>query len=269
MAKWNPQIDSSVVFWKEMICEASAVDYGVPLPKLDSQFLETWSSHYAHIASLSQLEKGFLEIGTGFGVLAAGLGKKYGVESWTIEHPSRAYFYAPAYREFLKKYGVNLVGADLCTGLPFRSGKISKVYLCDVIEHLNPVYVPYTLKEIQRVLEPGGSLILSTPNLNRLANLFRFLLGYSVNPPLEVKRYGDTYGHIREFAPRELRVILKRYGFEVLKICYGLNPYFTACAFDDDNIFSARAERLINRLTRICKRFYAAVGDEIFLLARK
>ncbi len=143
MAKWNSQIDSSVVFWKEMICEASAVDYGVPLPKLDSQFLETWSSHYAHIASLSQLEKGFLEIGTGFGVLAAGLGKKYRVESWTIEHPSRAYFYAPAYREFLKKYGVNLVGADLCTGLPFRSGKISKVYLCDVIEHLNPVYVPY------------------------------------------------------------------------------------------------------------------------------
>lgn len=58
------------------------------------------------------------------------------------------------------------------TCLPFRTEAFGQVVFADVIEHLPEGTEPECLTEILRVLEPGGRLVVSTPN-DRL--LFKWL----------------------------------------------------------------------------------------------
>lgn len=256
-------------FWKNLIAEASHLDYGEPLPKADDQFIAVWSDHYACISEIAEPKGCILEIGSGYGVLAVGLARISGHNVWTTEHPSRQYIFKDEYRRFLKTSGVQLVANDLKEGIPFTSAVFDQVYFCDVIEHLMFQDVITTMNEISRVLRINGDLIVSTPNINRLSSLFRIIKGYSANPPLNVARCGETYGHIREFAPNELVFLLKKHGFQVIKIEYRLNPYFTSQAFGEENIFSERQARIINRLTSIMIHFFPCLGDEIYLHAKK
>jgi SAM-dependent methyltransferase len=262
-------VTGDTTFWKNLILEASRLDYGEPVPDVDDRFLEVWSSHYACIAAMASPRSGLLEIGAGYGVLAAGLGELTGGPVWATEHPSRSYLFRPGYRAFLRARGVLLVAHDLGEGLPFRPGIFAQVYACDVIEHLFPEAVMNLLEEIARVLVPGGELILSTPNLNRLANCVRLLRGHSVNPPLEIQRIGATFGHIREFAPKEVALFLERRGFRTVRQTFGLNPYFTVEAFGGYNVFSPRAAKILNRLTALVSRLLPAAGDEMYMLARR
>jgi 2-polyprenyl-3-methyl-5-hydroxy-6-metoxy-1,4-benzoquinol methylase len=61
---------------------------------------------------------------------------------------------------------------DLTRPLPYPDGSFDLVVLCEVAEHL-PTYIPAVL-EIGRVLEAGGHLILSTPNVGRLHSRWHF-----------------------------------------------------------------------------------------------
>src|SRR5262249_31358454 len=54
------------------------------------------------------------------------------------------------------------VAADLISDLPFRSETFDLVLLLEVIEHLPDI--PHSLREIARVLKPGGTAIVTTPN---------------------------------------------------------------------------------------------------------
>ncbi len=247
----------------------SEIDFGEPLPDLDTRFIQTWSSHYRHIVNLAPIRFPVLEIGAGYGVLAAGLNLLSGKRVWTTEHPSRSYLNSPSYRSFLEAHDICVIGHDLMEGLPFKHSSFQQVYLCDVIEHFPAKSMLPVLGEICRVLCPGGTLILSTPNLNRLSCLFRFLAGYTVNPPLEVRKIGQTYDHIRELAPQEALRLLAKAGFQP-RICrFSINPYFTRDAFGEDNIFSSKTARLINLLTKLMIRIIPRMGDEMYILSRK
>jgi SAM-dependent methyltransferase len=89
------------------------------------------------------------------------------------------------------------------------------VVLCgEVIEHMSrdPMYL---LAEVNRVLKPGGLLIITTPNITSLWSLERLLMGhwpylYPVYNPS-----GSTDRHNVEYSPRELRTLLQAAGFSV------------------------------------------------------
>ena len=260
---------SSLQFWKEMIEKVAQIDFQEPIPEISPRFIHIWARHYFKIASMEPLQEPILEVGAGYGVLATGLGKLSMEKIITTEHPSRAYLSNSEYHQFLKSHKVELVSCDLLKGLPFANKSFRQIYFCDVIEHLPPTKMIFALREIHRVLMPGGKLILSTPNLNRLSNFFRFLAGHSVNPPLEVGMIGETYGHIRELAPKELKNMLLKVGLIPEKWEYITNPYFAVEAFGEDNIFSLKKARLINGLTRILIRILPHTGDEIFVTAHK
>lgn len=249
--------------------KVTSVDFGEPLPKLDSRFVHIWSSHYHQIVSLIPIQSPVLEIGTGYGVLAAGLSLLSGKKVWTTEHPSRNYLTSPSYRRFLKEYGIDIVCNDLTEGLPFKKDSFQQVYLCDVVEHFPADTIPTILREVFRILRPGGDLVLSTPNLNRLSGLFRFLAGHSVNPPLEVRKIGETFDHIRELAPKEAIRLLKKNGFQPETCHFSINPYFTADAFGEDNIFSSRMTKVINILTGLIIRMVPRAGDEMYISSKK
>ena len=45
-----------------------------------------------------------------------------------------------------------------------EDSSVDIVFLIEVLEHLNDEYLKSTLTEIQRILKPGGKLVLTTPN---------------------------------------------------------------------------------------------------------
>ena len=87
---------------------------------------------------------------------------------------------------------------------PFRSEFFDALFVGEIIEHVNdPVSV---LKEWKRVLKPGGVLILTTPNRDRLLSL------------IEGRERPYSPDHLRELSYDELKhEVLPRAGFKVLE----------------------------------------------------
>ena len=74
--------------------------------------------------------------------------------------------------------GLAVLRAGLDAPLPVRSGSVDVVIMSEVIEHL--VDTDSAVEEAYRVLRPGGSLLLSTPNLAAWYN--RGLLAVGIQP---------------------------------------------------------------------------------------
>ncbi|VVB57685.1 Ubiquinone/menaquinone biosynthesis C-methyltransferase UbiE [uncultured archaeon] len=106
------------------------------------------------------------------------------------------------------------INADFEQRLPFEDGKFGIVVLGEVLEHLeNP---DAKLREIWRVLAPGGRLILTVP-YDRFPSLWSILfplqcayMGTVRNDPY----YKAACGHINHFTPSSLRELLHTCGFE-------------------------------------------------------
>jgi len=93
---------------------------------------------------------------------------------------------------------------------PYDDSSFEVVVFCEIIEHLlmNPVH---TLKEINRVLKPGGLLLVTTPNVARLGNVLAMTDGLSIYDPYS--GFGPYGRHNREFSMHELVQLLKFCGF--------------------------------------------------------
>ena len=75
---------------------------------------------------------------------------------------------------------------DLRNGLPFATSSVDRIYLGQIIEHLNPVYeAPQLLAECYRVLRPGGILRIATPDLDRLVVAYINTLGEKEHGPTQ------------------------------------------------------------------------------------
>jgi len=118
-----------------------------------------------------------------------------------------------------RTYGINVLEHDLEQNLPLPDGCVDLVHACEIIEHLFDT--EGFLKEMHRVLPPGGVLILSTPNLNSLANRFRVLFGQSL--PMWGAYPADRHGsHVRVFNKTKIIELLRRTGFREESIA-GIN----------------------------------------------
>ena len=106
----------------------------------------------------------------------------------------------------------------------------------EVIEHLHnsPKLV---LDEIKRVLKPGGSLILSTPNIVSLKKRITLLKGDSIhwdlkgyyNYEFSIPPNCEYIGHTREFHLNELILMLEWAGFRIERAeTVDKKPYFRA-----------------------------------------
>jgi len=68
---------------------------------------------------------------------------------------------------------LDVLRVDLHAPLPFPDASFELVCLQEVIEHLHNI--PAVLSEVQRVLRPGGTFILTTPNMLCMRSRVRFL----------------------------------------------------------------------------------------------
>lgn len=125
------------------------------------------------------------------------------------------------YARILAEQGVDYPACDVgAEPLPFANDSFDAVTYLDVIEHhaFSPKRV---LREIYRVLAPGGKLVVSTPNHASIYNRMFLALGRSVNDNFQQYFEGATDsvypGHHREYTRSELRRALELTGFKVLE----------------------------------------------------
>jgi SAM-dependent methyltransferase len=98
------------------------------------------------------------------------------------------------------------------TRFPYESDSFDVVFFCEVLEHMtnDPLLA---FREINRILRPGGCLILTTPNVARLENVARFIAGANIYDPFS--GYGPHGRHNREYSMHELYLLLKWSGFDL------------------------------------------------------
>jgi SAM-dependent methyltransferase len=101
---------------------------------------------------------------------------------------------------------------------PYADSYFSTVLCCELLEHL-PSDPMHMMGEIQRILGPGGHLVLTTPNIASLRALAGILQGF--HPMLfpayiRPKASGETDArHAREYTAQEIQALMENSGFEV------------------------------------------------------
>jgi|GEM_PF-5559704 2-polyprenyl-3-methyl-5-hydroxy-6-metoxy-1,4-benzoquinol methylase len=130
---------------------------------------------------------------------------------------------------FLRSEGVKTMPHDLSI-LPFPapSSEFDLVVMNEVLEHLNFNPIPL-LRELARVLKPGGLLYCATPNLSKVHSRLRLLRGQGIMNPishlvLNLKpETGMSVGlHWREWTKDEMVQLFKKAGFSVKSHKYGV-----------------------------------------------
>ena len=157
-----------------------------------------------------------IDVGCGDGsTLAVTAGENPGHRFVGIDWSSDALRHAQALNLTVLRAGVN-------PHLPVADGAADVVIMSELIEHL--VDPDGAVAEARRVLRPGGSLLLSTPNLAAWYN--RGLLAVGVQPIFSEVSLRGVYGrpgsvvagHLRLFTRRALTEFLAASGFRCVTV---------------------------------------------------
>jgi SAM-dependent methyltransferase len=144
---------------------------------------------------------------------------------------------------------------------PYADGAFATVLCCELIEHLfeDPMHL---MSEINRVLRPGGHVVLTTPNIASLRAISALLQGYHPGffpPYIRPNDKGAVDPrHNREYAPREIYQLLVAAGFEVVRL--------------ETGEFRERPHpelEWVNQLLRAYRLPQEHRGDGIYALGRK
>jgi glycosyltransferase involved in cell wall biosynthesis/SAM-dependent methyltransferase len=101
---------------------------------------------------------------------------------------------------------------------PYPDEHFSTVLCCELIEHLteDPMHL---MSEINRVVKPGGHLVLTTPNIGSLRGIAAILGGYHpgiFTAYIRPHASGEVEArHNREYTPKEIEILLLNSGFTV------------------------------------------------------
>ena len=136
---------------------------------------------------------------------------------------------------------------------PYPDDTFDLVIFAEIIEHLlnDPCRV---LREIKRVLKPNGFLILTTPNVARLENVAKLIVGANIYDPYS--GYGPYGRHNREYNRHELDQLLRYEGYDP-----------TVCFTADVHQNHAEAYVQIDELSKLVRFREHDLGQYIFIKA--
>jgi ubiquinone/menaquinone biosynthesis C-methylase UbiE len=170
-----------------------------------------------HMAVLRAVEKvapptfqgDHLDIGSGTGGLLTMLAGRYPLRSFACDYTD----------ELMEREQQKVEIADLNREpLPFGDNRFALVTCTETIEHLENYWG--IIREIYRVLQPGGIAVLSTPNILNLRSRFRYLSSGFYNlfgPVMPAEReIHSPRGHINPVSWFYLANALLSTGFEDL-----------------------------------------------------
>ena len=107
--------------------------------------------------------------------------------------------------------GVRAQAADIEKGLPFQNDFFDCVVAAEIIEHVYDTDA--FLREIRRVLAPGGILVMSIPNIACLSNRVAMLFG---GYPRYAEYKAGGAGHIRVYTATVIKKQLIENDFDVV-----------------------------------------------------
>jgi glycosyltransferase involved in cell wall biosynthesis/SAM-dependent methyltransferase len=111
---------------------------------------------------------------------------------------------------------IDLFNAEL-DSFPYENEHFKVVLCCELLEHL-PNDPMHMMSEIHRILKPGGSLVLTTPNIASARSIAAVLQGFHpqlFSTYLRPKDGETDARHHREYTTAEIRQLLENSGFEV------------------------------------------------------
>ncbi len=175
-------------------------------------------------------------------------GEVYEMITQRIPFPREQYFgldWSPENVQAAAEKGLKVIRGDLNASLPYADGQFRCVFALSVLEHL--LYGCHFIREAYRVLEPGGTLVLLTPNISTLFTIALLVLGRMpssgpypdsvalvqsqrpvevVDLDVDVESDMPKYRHLVVFSYRVLRQFLHMTGFSTVRgRAFGLYPF--------------------------------------------
>jgi SAM-dependent methyltransferase len=130
--------------------------------------------------------------------------------------------------EFFNVPGLTCEKADLTSVLPVADHSADWILFQEGVEHLPDQLHP--LREMNRVLKPGGTLIVTTPNYSNLRARLSYFLNeseyFKYMPPNEIESvwmaHEETdqlyFGHVFNIGIQKLRTLGRFAGFEITRV---------------------------------------------------
>ena len=122
--------------------------------------------------------------------------------------------------KWLEKLNVKIHNIEK-SRLPYSDNRFDAIFFTEVLEHIaikDPIEI---LREFNRVLKPGGMIVISTPNVCNISNIIALLNGKNIFWRNEIF-YGSLDRHNREYTPDELRELVKIENFNDIEM-FGIN----------------------------------------------
>ena len=105
------------------------------------------------------------------------------------------------------------------TRIPLDDGSVEFAFALEVIEHM--VSPTHLIAEAFRILAPGGYLLATTPNVTRIGNVFKLLVGrsnFDRLTPLDYENPEDEWRpHFREYTLAEICDCFRQAGLQVVE----------------------------------------------------
>lgn len=166
-----------------------------------------------------------LDVGAGHGLLLSLL-HELGHECHALDLEDR-----PAEQPAIYGKGIRFSSCNVeADPLPYPDGSFDGVVCCQVLEHFSHSHLP-AVREMRRVLRPGGVLEIDVPNVACYRNRTRLLRGKHITfdysehylraEPILYK--GLSYyplRHNREFTRDDLAQLLRQAGFERYEVSF-------------------------------------------------
>ena len=162
------------------------------------------------------------EGGPGQKILDTACGNGWLASLYKADHEVTGLDIADANLRRIEAFGIRAIKHDLDQPLPFEGGTFDTVVCSEILEH---IFRPdLLLREIYRVLKPGGRVILTVPNLHGLRNRIDLLLAKHT-PFIEFRIYADPNDqishvgvqHIRHYTFTGMRSILETIGYAQIR----------------------------------------------------
>lgn len=194
---------------------------GVEMPEWSRDYNEIHKKRFAHMLSMlpDLTGKDVLEVGS-YGLICSILRNKFSPKSVDIT------FHSPQGPDLIeqrvfdwagdvpfKSYNIDLQRNNI----PCDDGYYDYILCAEVIEHM-PTDPMHLLCALARVCKPGGTLMLTTPNISSASAVARILQNKNPIGYCKFKKDGSSDRHNIEYTPGQVRGMVEAAGFEVVTL---------------------------------------------------